>query len=74
MKFQVLFQGVNWVLEEGITMDECKEQPKHTVISYPMGVIPEFGNFYAIWKVLFPYISCLIVLKPLPTSWIRNDF
>ena len=58
---------LNWVFEEGMTMDECKEQPKHTVINYTMGVIPEFGNFYAIW-LFFPYISCLIVLKPLPAS------
>ena len=26
--------GLNWVLEDGISMDECKEQPKHIVVNF----------------------------------------
>ena len=37
----LLVQGLKMVMEEGITMDECKMQPKHTVINYPMGLIDE---------------------------------
>ena len=56
--------GLNWVLEEDITMGECKEQQsKHTVINYPMGVIPEFGNSMLFGRYSFPTKSCLIVLK-----------
>ena len=50
--------------KEGITMGECKEQQsKHTVINYPMGVIPEFGNSMLFGRYSFPTKSCLIVLK-----------
>eukprot|EP00731_Ephydatia_muelleri_P031198 Em0022g712a len=51
----LIAHGLKWTLEECISMDVCRDQPKNTVINFPNGVVPDFGNFYSIWKLLFPY-------------------
>eukprot|EP00731_Ephydatia_muelleri_P024545 Em0016g816a len=51
----LIAHGLKWTLEECISMDICRNQPKNTIINFPNGVVPDFGNFYSIWKLLFPY-------------------
>ena len=51
----LIAHGLKWTLEECISMDVCRDQPKNTIINFPNGVVPDSGNFYSIWKLLFPY-------------------
>eukprot|EP00731_Ephydatia_muelleri_P001846 Em0001g1846a len=51
----LIAHGLKWTLEECISMDVCRDQPKNTIINFPNGVVPDLGNFYSIWKLLFPY-------------------
>ncbi|KAL5467184.1 hypothetical protein EMCRGX_G031378 [Ephydatia muelleri] len=51
----LIAHGLKWTLEECISMDVCRDQPKNTIINFPNGVVPDFGNFYSIWKLLFTY-------------------
>ena len=49
----LIAHGLKWTLEECISMDLCRDQPKNTIINFPNGVVPDFGNFNSIWKLLF---------------------
>ena len=54
--------GLTWTHVESISMDECTAQPKHTVINFPMGIVPDVDNIYSMWSLFFPYCimdSCI---------------
>jgi hypothetical protein len=68
----LIAHGLKWTLEECISMDVCRDQPKNTIINFPNGVVPDFGNFYSIWKLLFPYDICPIVFRTHPSCWRRE--
>ena len=40
----LIAHGLKWTLEECISMDICRDQPKNTIINFPNGVVPNFGN------------------------------
>lgn len=48
---------LTWTHVESISMDECTAQPKHTVINFPMGMLPDFENIYSMWSLFFPWIA-----------------
>ncbi|KAL5516632.1 hypothetical protein EMCRGX_G002017 [Ephydatia muelleri] len=69
--------GLTWTHVESISMDECTAQPKHTVINFPMGIVPDVDNIYSMWSLFFPYCimdSCIKTAFGIRYGMSRNRY